>query len=433
MAISTTRCARLLLLAGILTACQQQADNNTPDDGAGTLNAVAYTNARVWDGTGAPVRADATLVVVDGRIASVSSDGPPVDATVVDLEGAFVMPGLINTHGHVNANWAEASVTDTAERLREGLRLYARYGVTTVLSLGGAPEEAFALQDNFDPARPSYARFQLAGAVIADDTAAAAREQALANVERGVDWLKLRVDDNLGRGEKMPWESVQAVIDVGRDAGLPVATHLFYLADAMRLLDMGTGMIAHSVRDLPVDEAFIAALADADVCYVPTLTREVSTFVYADTPEFFDDPFFQRHANEEQVARVSDPEFQQDMAESEIAAGYRDALDQAMVNLGRLSQAGARIAFGTDSGPAGRFPGYFEHLELEMMVDSGMTPEDALLSATGRAADCVGLEDVGTLEAGKWADFLVLGDNPLEDIAATKSLQRVLLAGEELR
>ena len=231
----------------------------------------------------------------------------------------------------------------------------------------------------------------------------------------------------------MPWDAVQAVIDVGVDAGVPVATHMFYQADAMQLLNRGTGMIAHSVRDVPVSDAFVTALADADVCYVPTLTREVSTFVYADTPDFFDDPFFLRYASDEQVARVSEPEFQRDMANSEIAAGYRKALDQAMENLRRLSAAGARIAFGTDSGPAGRFPGYFEHLELEMMVEAGMTPEDALISATGRAADCIGLTDVGTLEPGKWADFLVLKDDPTNDITATKSLQRVFLAGEELR
>ncbi len=427
------RRAPLLILTSMLIGCQQQAADNATHSVAAVSDVVAFTNAAVWDGTGAPIRVGSTLVVQDGRIVSVSSDAPPEGAETVDLGGAFVMPGLINTHGHVTANWAASSVTDAADRIREGLEVYARYGVTTVLSMGGAPDEAFGIREAFDPEQPEHARFYLAGPVVADRTASAARAQSLANVERGADWLKLRVDDNLGRSEKMPWEAVQAVMDVGNESGVRVATHLFYLADAMQLLDMGSGMIAHSVRDVPVDDAFIEALGATDACYVPTLTREVSTFVYADTPAFFADPFFLQHANEEQMARVSDPEFQRNMAASETAAGYQVALEQAMANLTRLSAAGAKIAMGTDSGPPGRFPGYFEHLELEMMVDAGMTPEEALMSATGRAADCVDLTDVGTLEPGKWADFLVLSGDPTDNIGATKSLHRVFLAGREFR
>ncbi|MEM9209578.1 MAG: amidohydrolase family protein [Pseudomonadota bacterium] len=396
-------------------------------------DAVAFVNVSLWDGTGAPVRNDSTLVIADGRIVSASSAQAPAGAAIVDLDGAFVMPGLINTHGHVTANWAPASLTDPVDRVRAGLVLYARYGVTTVLSLGGAPDAGFALRDRFDPAEPGHARFYLAGPVVAQESAVAARAQAEANVSRGVDWLKLRVDDNLGRTVKMPWDAVQAVIDVGNESGVPVATHLFYLADAMRLLDMGSGMIAHSVRDVAIERTFVDALDEAGVCYVPTLTREVSTFVYAETPDFFADDFFRRYASEEQMARVTNAEFQQNMANSEIAAGYRLALVQAMENLHTAATAGAKIALGTDSGPPGRFPGYFEHLELEMMVDAGMTPEDALRSATGIAAECAGLSDVGTLTPGKWADFLIMAEDPTRNITATKTLQRVFLAGRELR
>ena len=425
------RIAMTALFGFTLVACQPQTSDGPVIETAESP-AVAFTNAVVWDGTGAGARSDGALVVRDGRIVAVNAPDVPEGATVVDLGGAFVIPGLINTHGHVNDSWAASSVADTTERVREGLRLYARYGVTTVLSLGGEPDEAFDLRRGYDPEQPGHARFYLAGPVVADDTAAAARARALANVDRGVDWLKLRVDDDLGRGEKMPWEAVQAVLDVGREAGVPVATHVFYLEDASRLLGMGTGMIAHSVRDEAVTQDFITALDEAGVCYVPTLTRDLSTFVYADTPDFFDDPFFFRHASHSQVARVSDPEFREAMAASETAAGYREALTQAIENLRILAEADAAIGMGTDSGPPGRFPGYFEHLELQMMVDAGMSPENALISATGRAAECIGRTDVGTLEPGRWADFLVLAEDPLENIAATKSLKRVYVSGVEV-
>jgi len=423
----------ILLFVALLVGCQRETPGVAPVVAPESSLSVAFINANLWDGTGAGLRRGMTLVVVDGRVASVSDERPPAGADIVDLEGAYVIPGLVNTHGHVTANWADADVTDPTERVRDGLELYARYGVTTVLSLGGAPEEAFALRDAQDPADPRFARVLLAGPVIADSTASAAGARAAANVELGVDWLKLRVDDNLGRSEKMPWDAVQAVIDAGNDAGLRVATHIFYYDDALRLLEMGTGMVAHSVRDVALDEAFVMALDRSGVCYVPTLIREVSTFAYAETPGFFDDPFFQRQANAEQLARVNDPDFRQSMAESEAAAAYRVALDQAMENLGYLAEAGARIGFGTDSGPPARFPGYFEHLELEMMVDAGMSPEAALLSATGRAADCIGADDIGTLEPGNWADFLVLEADPTADITATRTLRRVYMAGRAVQ
>jgi imidazolonepropionase-like amidohydrolase len=299
-----------------------------------------------------------------------------------------------------------------------------------VNSLGDGPA---VLGTSRDPASGQpRARLLAAGAVIADTDPAQARATALALADEGADWLKLRVDDNLGATAKMPWEAVQAVIDAAGERGLRVATHLFYLEDAKRLLEMGTGLIAHSVRDADVDDAFIAALGESGVCYVPTLVREVSTFVYATRPTFFDDPFFQRYAKASEVERLSAPAFMEEVSGDPSAARYRVALLQAMRNLLSVHGAGIPIAFGTDSGPAARFPGYFEHMELSLMVGAGLTPEQALRSATGVAAACLGLDDRGTLEAGKWADFLVLAQNPLRNIEATRSQERVFVGGEEV-
>jgi imidazolonepropionase-like amidohydrolase len=253
------------------------------------------------------------------------------------------------------------------------------------------------------------------------------------NAAYGVDWMKIRVDDNLGTTEKMPWETVQAVMDESHRRGFRLATHLFYLEDAKRLLRMGTDLVAHSIRDERVDDEAVGLFLESGTCYVPTLTREVSAFVYADPPDFFDDAFFQEGAKESEVERLSDPSFMQEMRESRSATLYREGLDRALENLKLLHDAGVHIAFGTDGGPPGRFPGYFEHMELELMVEAGLTPEEALASATRVAASCLGLADVGTLEGGKWADLLVLGSNPLEDITATKTLEGVFIAGNQVR
>lgn len=428
----TTVLFSLVAATALLPGCASEAGNGGDAIAGEHGEVVAYVGARVWDGTGAPALENGVIVVRDGRIESVSTGDAPANADVVDLSGTWVTPGFINSHGHVSGLWAPASITDPAGRVAADLALFAHYGITSVTSLGGEPPEAFGVRDAQAVPSLTRARLQAAGPVIADTSPDAARATAEANVALGADWLKVRVDDNLGSTEKMPWDAVQAVIDVGAESGVPVATHLFYMDDASRLLEMGTGLIAHSVRDQRVTDAFVEQLLASGVCYVPTLTREVSTFIYADRPEFFDDPFFQEGADEREVERVSQAEFMERMASSPAAAAYRVALAQAQENLKILVSSGVPVAFGTDAGPAARFPGYFEHMEFDLMAEAGLTPEEILLTATSVAASCLGLDDVGTLEPGRWADFLVFEADPLEDIGATRSLERVYIAGNQL-
>ena len=392
---------------------------------------VALTGATVWDGTGEPARV-ADILVVDGRIVEVGHPSIPASATVLDVSGKWIIPGLVEAHAHVSGYWAPDHLSDPVDRLGAELGLYASYGVTYVNSLGDEPPEVRQLRDRQESGSLDRARVAYAGPVITAVTPAEARAAVAENAALDVDWMKIRVDDNLGTTAKMPWDAVQAVADATHERGLRLATHLFYLDDSKRLLRMGSDLVAHSIRDAEVDDEVIALLKERGTCYVPTLTREVSAFVYGGRPAFFDDPFFQERAKESEVRRVSDPAFMQGVRESNAAARYREGLGQAMRNLKLLSDAGIPIAFGTDGGPPGRFPGYFEHLELELMVEAGLTAEEALTSATRVAASCLEMPGVGTLEPGKWADLLVLGSNPLEDIAATKTLERVFVAGNEI-
>jgi imidazolonepropionase-like amidohydrolase len=392
---------------------------------------LVYTGAAIWDGTGGAMKHNQNLLVRTGRIEGFAEDVPQ-GAEVVDLGGKWVVPGFVNSHGHVTGRWAAEDVNDATGKVKGDLALYARYGVTSVVSLGGEPPEALALRSMNDDPSLSYARLRAAGDVVEGDTPEAAAAMALANIEQGVDWIKLRVDDNLGTTAKMPWDAIQMVMNAAKAAELPVATHIFYMDDAARLLAMGTGLIAHSVRDRRVSDEFVQAMLDSGVCYVPTLVREVSTFVYAGRPAWFDDPFFLEAANRSEMARVSQPDFMARVAASPSAAVYRKGLDQAEENLRILLGSGVPIAFGTDSGPPGRFPGYFEHLEFGLMSEAGMTPREILLSATSVAAKCMHLDDVGTLEAGKWADFVVLNEDPTKDVEALHSINAVYIAGNEV-
>jgi imidazolonepropionase-like amidohydrolase len=214
-----------------------------------------------------------------------------------------------------------------------------------------------------------------------------------------------------------------------------VAVHIFYLADAKATLMAGASMIAHSVRDVPVDDQFINEMKSRDACYSPTLTREISTFIYDSTPPWVDDPFFLKGVDKDIPAQLKDPKRHEQIKNSNAwKAGqqYKAGLEVAKRNLKTLSDKGVRIAFGTDTGPPARFQGFFEHLELEMMVESGLTPMQAIVSATGDAARCHGKAgQLGTLAPGAAADLLILGANPLENIRNLRRIEAVWIGGQK--
>jgi imidazolonepropionase-like amidohydrolase len=233
----------------------------------------------------------------------------------------------------------------------------------------------------------------------------------------------------------MPEPAWRAAIAEAHALRLPIAVHVFYLADAKATLLAGADLIAHSVRDVPVDDEFINALKARDVCYSPTLTRELSTFVYESTPSWVDDPFFLKGAEKGVREQLADPKRQEAFRKSnDWTAGqqYKSGLEVARRNLKTLADRGVRIAFGTDTGPPGRFQGFFEHLELEMMVDAGLTPMQAIVSATGDAARCHSKAgQFGTLAAGAAADLLILNANPLENIRNTRNIEAIWINGKK--
>ena len=401
-------------------------------------SAVALTGARLIDGSGSEPIENAVLVIENGRVAAV---GPaqavqiPDGATRVDVTGKTIVPGFVNAHGHVQVE--QNGDLPVRDDLLRRLRMYASYGVTTVVSLGsGARDEAegVALAADQRAGRADGARLYTSGRAAAGRTPEESRAAVDRLADLGVDVIKLRLN---GSPNDPDFETFKAQVDQAHARGLRAAVHIFNLEDAQMALDAGIDVIGHSVRDQDVTPEFIAALEERNVYYVPTLTRDLSVFVYESTPEFFEDPFFLRGESlyGEQIPMLTDPAFQQRVREDSNAQSIKQALEQAQRNLGLLAAAGAPIAMGTDSGAAGspgRWQGYFEHVELEMMVESGMTPMQALVAATSGAAGASGLDDVGTLEAGRIADFIVLDADPLEDIRNTREIDSVWMFGERV-
>lgn len=382
----------------------------------------AFTGARIIDGTGkAPVE-KATLLIHNGRIAAIGTSVKiPAGAERIDVAGKTIIPGLINGHGHVN---------DLSQ-----LGLYARYGVTSVFSLGGDHELELRDQTRAEQQTPavSRARLYIAGPIPVSKTAEDARKAVDALAAAKTDIVKFRLDDNLGHGSKMPAVAYTAILDEAHKKGMRVAVHVVTLADAKAVLRLGADYIAHSVRDEEIDGETIALLKKNNAFYTPTLLREVSTFAYGDKPAFLSDPFLLKDGNKAEITKAQDPAFQENMRNDKSGMWYKEHLPVAMRNLKKVEDAGVPVVMGTDTGPPYRFQGYFEHLELEYMTKAGLTPMQALISATSTAARCLHAADqLGTLEAGKWADFVVLGANPLDDIRNTRKLEAVWIAGNRV-
>ena len=399
---------------------------------------TAFVGGRLIAGTGRVIE-NGTLIIDGGRIvaAGPAATAVPAGATRVDVKGKTLLPGLVNAHGHVAATTGLRSdpASYTRDNLTRQLRTYAQYGVTTVFSLGDDQALGFELRNEQATGPLDRARLFVAGAVITGTTAEEARAMASKVADMKPDLLKIRVDDNLGSTRKMPEPAWRAVIDEAHQRNLKVAVHIYSLADAKATLEGGADFIAHSVRDVPVDEGFIAMLKSREVCYSPTFTREISTFIYDATPTWVDDPFFVKGVTPDIIAQLKDSKRQ---AQVRNGAGwkagqqYKAGLEVAKRNLKTLVDRGVRIAFGTDTGPPARFQGFFEHLELELMVEAGLTPMQALVSATGDAARChQRAGQFGTLAPGAAADLLILGANPLDHIRNTRSIEQVWINGRK--
>jgi imidazolonepropionase-like amidohydrolase len=419
----------VLLCAAALSFTSQAAAQTT-----------ALVGARIIDGRGGVIE-HGTIVMRDGTIAAVgpvASTPVPQDAERIDVRGATIMPGLVNAHGHLTAAVGMRNAPNGGSRENQirQLETYALYGVTTVFSLGDESDAAFALRREQESGSLARARLFLAGPVVTATTADAARAMTGTVAALKPDVIKIRVDDNLGSSRKMPEEAWRATIERAKELRLPVATHIFYLADAKAVLRAGSNLIAHSVRDMPVDAEFIREMKARNACYSPTLMREVSTFVYGSTPSWARDPFFLKGAGAAAGDEISDPARQATVQASPAykqGLRYKEALDVAKRNLKTLSDAGVRIAMGTDTGPAGRWQGFFEHLELAMMVESGLTPMQALVAATSAAAECHGKGGrFGSIHPGASADLVVLGANPLENIRNTRQTTSVWIAGRRI-
>lgn len=406
------------------------------------------------DGTGAKPRPGMSMVITDGRITQIGAGLKAKGAEEIDLTGKFVMPGIINGHGHLGntKGFIQDPKNFTRENAEAQLKNYASYGVTTMVSMGSDQSPVWQLRKEQREGRPAMCRIVTAGRGFTGkngyptsamgmkgvpyeiETVEQANKAVDEQAALKVDLIKIWMDDHLGKEQKISAALAKAIITRAHSHGIKVAAHIFYREDARALIEAGLDMIVHSVRDKPVDDQLVALMKQRGAWQgAATLTREISMFYYAQPRPFLDDPFFQRGvggATGEIVARMKTPAYQSMVKKDPDFELYPGFLEEAKKNLKKLYDAGVNIGFGTDSGPPVRFQGYFEHWEMELMRDAGFKPAEILQLATQKAAKCLSLEkDLGTLEKGKWADLVVMAKDPLADITNTRSLEMTMVAG----
>jgi len=411
---------------------------------------VVLKGARLIDGTGRPAIENSVLVIEGKQIVAAGKAGAvsiPKDAAVEDVSGKTIMPAIINLHGHLGLsnNGADSAAGHyTEENVAKQLNKYLSYGVATMASFGQDDDLIFSIRADQHAGKIGGARFFAAGrgflepgkANPADhryrpQTAEEARADVRELATHHPDYLKMWVDDGLGHGTKMKPEIYRAIIDEAHKQHFRAFAHEYYLADAKSLLAAGLDGFAHSIRDQAVDNELIAAMKARGVFLIPTLVRDEVLFAYADNLKWVDDPFFQAGLEPGALAIIRSSQTVDKIRQDPDIAKYRAGLEMAKKNLKALSAAGVKIAFGTDSGIPTRFPGYLEHRELQLMVEAGLTPMQAIVAATGTNAEILGgAKQFGTLQAGRAAEFIVLDANPLDDIRNTEKLSAVWQAGK---
>ena len=406
------------------------------------------------DGAGKEPKQNVSLVIKDDIIHAVLSSNAtiPKDATVLDYTGKFVMPAMINGHCHLGLLKGDNSSPGnySYENILRQLEKYEQFGISRVLCLGTDQQIIFPMRDSSQKGLLPGATIYTAGYGFTANNAPPTNlshsiiqpqtvEEAIKDVDQLAilkpDFVKIWVDDFGGTVQKMKPEIYEAVIKEAHRKGLHVAAHLYYLEDAKRLVNAGVDVIAHSIRDKDVDDELINAMKQKNVYYIPTLSLDDYNFVYADQPDWINDSLFKASLEPGVWERLTSDKFKQQLQNDTTLAKKKAAFETAMRNLKKLSDAGIVIVLGTDSGAQPvRTQGFSEHLELQLMVEAGLTPMQVIIAATNNGAKMLRINNkAGTLQKGMKADFIVLNGNPLEDIKQTRNIATVWKDGKAVQ
>ena len=445
-----------LLLAGLALASGMGQAAGRP---------VAFVGATVIDGTGAAPVEDAVLLVEDGRVVALGTRAEvriPGDASRIDLRDRWIIPGLIDAHVHFFQSGGmytrpdvidlrevrpyQVEIAAIREELPATLARYVASGVTGVVDVGGpdwnVAVRALAMDSDAAPrvavAGPllgTYAPPELEAdqpPIVEIATPEQARAEVRRQLELGVDLIKIWfVLPEADLAPDLAW--MRAAVDEAHAGGVRVVAHATQQRVARAVLEAGIDILAHGIDDEPIDQATLALLREGDVVYTPTLmVGQRYRAVFGRYLELTD--LERRLGDPDVIASFADldrlpPEVLPSWA-GRVRPRPLDPL--AAHNLRRVQAAGITVAAGSDAGNIGTLHGPSLHRELELMVEAGLAPMQVLVAATRGGAAVMGRSDLGILEAGQLADFVILDADPLADIRHARRIWRVVKGGDTL-
>ena len=414
---------------------------------------ILLKNLNLIDGNGGKIQENTDILIEGQRIAAIGRNLKSAGARVIDLNGKTVMPAMISAHVHVGVirGTAQSGTFFTRENVLAQLKKYLDYGVSTVQTLG--TDRPILYENGF---RDSLMKGLLPGARlfsggygfnIPDPTVS--KESFMGNLYRpvsadevpgmmkelnGLDpsMVKIWVDGT--PQTKMKPSIYQKIIQEAHHYQRRVAAHVYYLSDARQLISSGIDVFGHSIRDSLVDDALITKMKAGKIPYIPTLALDKFAHAYMSKPNWLEEPFFKAALEPGVYEMISSSAYQNEQKASAAAVRSAAAFRIALQNVKKLHDAGVLVALGTDSGAFPiRAQGFAEHLELELLVEAGLSPQDVIRIATLNAARVLRIEkDYGSIEKGKIADLLILDANPMENIQNTRKISAVYKAGREI-